>query len=151
MEKKIGSTLLSDPIYMTSDEYKKYKQQQIQTDFFRERNSLSYDDSQLIQKYKLPQRKIKKDPLEAIFGPGGVQVTDKGHIEVSAGLKRNIINNPTIPQRARKKTIFDFGQNIDISMNAKVGEKINFDIDYDSEAGFDMDSRQIKQIGRAHV
>ncbi len=129
---------------MTSDEYKKYKQQQIQTDFFRERNSLSYDDSQLIQKYKLPQRKIKKDPLEAIFGPGGVQVTDKGHIEVSAGLKRNIINNPTIPQRARKKTIFDFGQNIDISMNAKVGEKINFDIDYDSEAGFDMDSRQIK-------
>ncbi|MDD4697541.1 MAG: cell surface protein SprA [Fermentimonas sp.] len=144
LEKRIGSTLLSEPVYMSFDEYKRYRQQQIQTDFFRERNSLTYDHSLAPQRYQLPQRKKKRDPLESFFGPGGVKVTTNGYINVGAGLKRNIINNPTLPQRARKRTIFEFNQDIDINMNAKVGEKINFDINYDSEAGFDMDSKQIK-------
>ena len=135
---------MSEPVYMTFEEYKGYRQQQIQTDYFRERNSLSYDQSLAPQRYQLPQRKKKRDPLESVFGPGGVKITTKGYIEVAPGFRRNIINNPTLPQRARKRTIFDFNQDIDIDMNAKVGEKINFDINYDSEAGFNMDSKQIK-------
>jgi cell surface protein SprA len=129
---------------MTPEEYKEYKRQQIQIDFFRERNSLSYDKSKFIQRYQLPKRRKKKDPLESVFGPGGVQINTNGYIEVSAGFKRNITDNPTLPQRSRRRTIFDFDQDINLNMNAKVGEKINFDINYDSEAGLDMDSRQIK-------
>ena len=144
LEKRIGSTLLSEPVYMTFDEYKRYNQQQNQTSYFRERNSLTYNPSQSPQRYQLPQRKKKRDPMESVFGPGGLQITTNGYIQVGAGFKRNIINNPTLPQRARRRTYFDFDQDIDINMNAKVGEKINFDINYDSEAGFDMDSKKIK-------
>lgn len=144
LEKRIGSTLLSEPVYMTFDEYKRYNQQQNQTSYFRERNSLTYNPSQSPQRYQLPQRKKKRDPMESVFGPGGLQITTNGYIQVGAGFKRNIINNPTLPQRARRRTYFDFDQDIDINMNAKVGEKINFDINYDSEAGFDMDSKKIR-------
>jgi cell surface protein SprA len=144
LEKRIGSTLLSEPVYMTFDEYKSYNQQQNQTSYFRERNSLTYNPSQSPQRYQLPQRKKKRDPMESVFGPGGLQITTNGYIQVGAGFKRNIINNPTLPQRARRRTYFDFDQDIDINMNAKVGEKINFDINYDSEAGFDMDSKKIR-------
>lgn len=144
LEKRIGTTLIAEPVSMTPEEYRRYLQHQNQIDYFRERNSLSYDNSTAPQRYQLPQRKSKRDPLESVFGPGGVRLTTNGYIEVSAGLKRNITDNPTMPQRARKRTILDFDQNIDINMNAKVGEKINFDINYDSEAGFNLDSRQIK-------
>lgn len=34
LEKKIGFTLLSEPLSMTPEEYKEYKRQQIQIDFF---------------------------------------------------------------------------------------------------------------------
>src|SRR5690606_23157071 len=66
------------------------------------------------------------------------------YIEVSAGIKRNVFNNPTLPQRARKRSILNFDQDINMSMNAKVGDKVNFDINYNSDASFDLDARQIK-------
>jgi hypothetical protein len=69
LEKRIGSTLLSEPVYMTFDEYKRYNQQQNQTSYFRERNSLTYNPSQSPQRYQLPQRKKKRDPMESVFGP----------------------------------------------------------------------------------
>lgn len=61
LEKRIGSTLLSEPVYMTFDEYKRYNQQQNQTSYFRERNSLTYNPSQSPQRYQLPQRKKKRE------------------------------------------------------------------------------------------
>ena len=40
--------------------------------------------------------------------------------------------------------MFDFDQQIQLNVNAKVGDKIDFDIHYDTEASFDFQSKQLK-------
>ena len=143
-ENRIASNIISTPFTMSSEEYREYRKREDQISFFRSRNSLLNQESGNPQKFYLPNKKDKKEPLESIFGPGGVDITTSGYIEVSAGIKRNAFNNPTLPQRARRRSIFNFDQDINMTMNAKVGSKVNFDINYNSNAAFDLDAKQIK-------
>ena len=165
LEKKIGDTLIGMPMVMTPEEYLAYRLRQGQISYFRRRNAIetqpkgrgtdSYGNaaghsiwSLLRPALPLPLSpsalQKRKEPLASLFGAGGVRLTLQGSAEISAGLKRNVTHNPTLPQRARKRNMFDFGQQIQLSMNAKVGDKIDFDIRYDNEAAFDFDAKRIK-------
>ena len=143
-ENRIASNIISTPFSMSSEEYREYRKREDQISFFRNRNSLLNQEPHYPQRFTLPNRSNKKEPLESIFGPGGVDITTSGYIEVSAGIKHNVFNNPTLPQRARRRSIFNFDQDINMTMNAKVGNRVNFDINYNSDASFDLDARQIK-------
>ena len=144
-ENKMGDTVISTPFSMTPDEYRAYRVRQMQIRYFRERNSLGADSLPPPPRFSL--RDIRKPERRTgdIFGEGGIRLTTGGTFEISAGIKRDVTDNPTLPQRARRRTTFDMGQDIRVNMNAKVGDKINFDINYDSEATFDfgMDARKI--------
>ncbi|MEN6589182.1 MAG: cell surface protein SprA, partial [Proteiniphilum sp.] len=144
-ERKIGNTVVDTPYSMTPEEYIAYRLRQTQTDYFRKRNALHADSLQpAVQPVSLAGLQKRRDPLETIFGPGGVQLTTQGSVEISAGMNRDVTDNPTLPQRARKRSMFDFDQQIQLNVNAKVGDKIDFDINYDTEAAFDYQSKQLK-------
>ena len=128
---------------MTREEYMKYLRRENQIKYFRERNSLTSGKSDLPPRFILPNRKQKADPLESIFGAGGIKITSRGYIEVFAGINRNVTNNPTLPHRARVRSRFDFDADINLNINAKVGDKVNFDLKYNSDNAFDIDSRQV--------
>jgi len=143
VEEKMGDIVISTPYTMTPKEYIAYRLREKQTAYFRNRNALTTDSLPPPQPFTLTGVRNRRDPLTTIFGPGGVQLTPQGSIEISAGLKRDVTDNPTLPQRARRRSMFDFDQQIQLNLNAKVGDKINFDINYDTEATFDFRSRQI--------
>lgn len=82
--------------------------------------------------------------LDTIFGPGGIQLTTQGSLELSTGIKHMFINNPMLPQRARKRTMLDFNPLIQLNVNAKLGTKVNFGLKYDTDATFDFDAKGIK-------
>lgn len=142
-ENIVGSEIISTPFVMSLEEYKEYRKRENQIDYFKNRNSLSSQDLDYPQRFSLPNRNKKKESLESVFGPGGVVISTSGYIEVSAGIKRNVFNNPTLNQRARRRSIFHFDQDINMTMNAKVGNKINFDINYNSDDSFNFDAKQI--------
>lgn len=145
-ENRVGNKIISTPFSMSPEEYREYRLRKSQIEFFKERNSLNYEAPKSGRKFTLPNRQKNSMNLESIFGTGGVQVTTSGYIEVSAGIKKNTFNNPTLPQRARRRSMFDFDQDINLTMNAKVGNKVNFDINYNSNTSFDigLDSKEIK-------
>lgn len=144
-ERKIGNTVVDTPYSMTPEEYIAYRLHQTQTDYFRKRNALHADSLQPpAQPFSPAGLRKRRDPLESIFGPGGVQLTTQGSVEILAGMNRDVTDNPTLPQRARKRSMFDFDQQIQLNVNAKVGDKIDFDINYDTEATFDFQSKQLK-------
>lgn len=80
-------------------------------------------------------------PLEKVFGPGGVQLKTQGSIELNMGLKHNKLDNPALPMSSRKKTYFDFDEKIQASVTAKVGDKMSFNMNYNTDATFDFDSK----------
>lgn len=143
-EVKMGDIVISTPYTMTPKEYLEYRLREMQHDYFRKRNALTTDSLKPLPRlFTLTGLRNRRDPLTSIFGPGGVQLSPQGSIEISAGMKRDVSDNPTLPQRARVRSMFDFDQQIQLNLNAKVGDKVNFDINYDTEATFDFRSRQI--------
>lgn len=86
----------------------------------------------------------KRNFFDKVFGKGGIQFHAQGSLEATAGIKRNVINNPTLPENSKKRTLFDFDKKIRLKANAKVGEKIDFGMNYDTDATFDFDAKRIK-------
>ena len=65
-------------------------------------------------------------PLEKIFGPGGVQLKTQGSVTLNMGVKSNKTDNPAMSVQSRRKTYFDFDQQIQATVQASVGDKMKF-------------------------
>ncbi|HHU95742.1 MAG: cell surface protein SprA [Bacteroidota bacterium] len=147
-EKKIGDNGVIVTLTMTPEEYMVYRTWRFQTRYFRSRNAIGQADSlaprSLSTLSTLGDKRKPEQPAGTVFGVGGVRLTTQGTFEISMGIKHDRTDNPTLPQRARRRTTFDMGQDIRVNLNAKVGEKIDFDINYDSQEAFDMEARKIK-------
>jgi cell surface protein SprA len=83
-------------------------------------------------------------PAEKIFGPGGVQIKTQGDAELKIGANMKNIDNPSLPIRNRKTFGFDFDEQVNLNMQAKIGDKMNVNLNYNTEATFDFDSEQLK-------
>ena len=139
---KIGDIEISSPFSLTEEEYKDYTLQQEMQNFWKTKNSEkleSYDS-----KFKLTDIKFDIGPADKIFGPGGVQLKTQGSAEITFGLLHNKLDNPALSEKLRKTTTFDFDENIQLSVNGKVGDKINFNLNYNTESTFDFDKQMLK-------
>ena len=79
-----------------------------------------------------------------IFGEGGVRLKTQGSIETKIGIHTNKVDNPSLSENARNKTTFKFDPQIQMSVNGKVGDKIDVNLNYDTEATFNYDTKSIK-------
>lgn len=83
-------------------------------------------------------------PMNKIFGPGGVRIKTQGSAELKIGANTRFTDNPSLSERNRKVFGFDFDEKINLSLNGKVGDKVNMDFNYNSEATFDFDTQNLK-------
>ena len=83
-------------------------------------------------------------PLEKIFGPGGVQLKTTGSIQLKMGINSNKTDNPSLSVTSRRKTYFDFDQKIQATIAASVGDRLKFNMTYNTDATFDFDSKNLK-------
>ena len=60
------------------------------------------------------------------------------------GIKSNKTENPSLSLKNRRKTYFDFDQKIQATINASVGDKLKFNMTYNTDATFDFDSKNLK-------
>ena len=140
---KMGDSYLNAPILMTPDEYLKWSERRSREAFFRKKNAEAYQ-SQGKEKFSFADMHFDLGPAEKIFGPGGVRVKTQGTAELKLGATLKNIDNPSLPIRNRKTTSFDFDEKINISANAKVGDKMNFNFNYNTDATFDFDTQNLK-------
>jgi len=139
---KVGDMDIATPMLMTESEYQKSSFNQSIQQYYKEKNA--EETSKGRKSLSFLDMKFGLGPADKIFGPGGVQIKTQGSAEVSLGLKNNNIKNPSLPERSRNRTYFDFDEKIQLNVQAKVGDKVNFDLNYDTEATFDFDSKKIK-------
>ena len=78
------------------------------------------------------------------MGKGGVQFYAQGSLETTTAIKHIKTDNPILNENAKKRWAFDFDKNIRMQASAKVGEKIKFAMNYDTDATFDFDAKLIK-------
>lgn len=139
---KVGDMDIVTPFVLNEQEYQNYSLQQSMGSYWAEKNRGNVDER---NQFSLSNIQIGLNPTaDKIFGPGGVQLKTQGTIDLSFGFKISSRNNPTIPERNRKNTIFDFDTKIQLSANAKVGDRVNFNLNYNTEATFDFDQKLLK-------
>ena len=139
---KLGNDLISTPIALTQNEYTKLLDKQSSTAFWKEKNQIDYTKKQ--SGFSLTDMQFDIGMGEKIFGEGGVRVRTQGSVETKFGLKTNRVNNPSLSENARNRTQFDFDQNIEMSVNGKVGDKIDVNMNYNTQSTFDFDAKSIK-------
>ena len=140
---KMGSSYLGTPIMMTAEEYGKWSERQMRNSFFRSKNEEVFESNGK-EKFSFSDMHFDLGPAEKIFGPGGVRIKTQGTAELKFGATMKNIDNPSLPIRNRKTTNMNFDEKINLSVNGKVGDKVNMNLNYNTDATFDFDSQNLK-------
>lgn len=139
---KVGDMDIATPFVLNESEYRDYSMQQSMNSYWSEKNKSNADGN---DQFSLSNIHVGLGATaDKIFGAGGVQLKTQGSVDLTFGFKISKRENPTIPERNRKNTIFDFDTKIQLSANAKVGERVSFTMNYNTEATFDFDQKLIK-------
>ena len=140
---RMGSTWLSAPIMLTPKEYLAWTEQQQRNSYFRKQNDEIFQVKGK-EKFDFSDMHFDLGPAEKIFGPGGIRVKTQGSAELKFGINKKNIDNPSLPIRNRKTTMMDFDEKINLNVNGKVGDKVNMNLNYNTDATFDFDAQNMK-------
>lgn len=140
---KVGDMELGTPLMLTPQEYQDYSLQQSLNSYFRQKNMEEYL-KETNSEFSITDMQFSIGAAERIFGPGGVRVKTQGTAEINMGMKRNTIKDPSLPVRARSRTFFNFDESVQLNVQASVGSKVNFNMNYNTESSFDFDSKKLK-------
>ncbi len=139
----LGGLQIGTPFMLTKQQYENWQLRLNMQRFYRERNLGLITDKEK-EPFNILDMNFALGPLEKIFGPGGVSLKTQGSVQVSMGIKSNKTDNPALSLSARRKTYFDFDQKIQATIAASVGNRLRFNMTYNTDATFDFDSKNLK-------
>ncbi len=140
---RINGVDVCTPFMMSAQEYSEYSLRQSMQQYYRERTAKHFAENKKSE-FNFLDMQFSLGPLDKVFGPGGVQLKTQGSVELKMGMKHNNLENPALPVSARKKAYFDFDEKIQASVTAKVGDKMSFNMNYNTDATFDFDAQSLK-------
>ena len=84
---------------------------------------------------------VDNQAFSSVFGGSQINMRLQGMAELKIGIQRTKIDNPTLQERMRKTTSFDFDQTIQMNLNAQVGERLKLGVNYNTQATFDFENQ----------
>lgn len=140
---RMGKTWMAAPIMMDLTEYQKWSEKSLFSNYFRSKNSEIFEKKGK-EKFDFTDMHFDLGPAEKIFGPGGIRVKTQGTAELKLGATLKSVDNPSLPIRNRKTTTIDFDEKININVTGKIGDKMNMNLNYNTDATFDYDAQNMK-------
>ncbi len=138
-----GRSWLAAPIMMDLTEYQKWSEKNLFRNYFRNKNAEVFEQKGK-EKFDFTDMHFDLGPAEKIFGPGGIRIKTQGTAELRLGATLKNIDNPSLPIRNRKTTTLDFEEKININVTGKIGDKMDMNINYNTDATFDYDAQNMK-------
>ena len=143
---KIGDFEYTTPTTMSQKDYFNYKNRQGVMEYWKDRrkqNSRSTTDGNSI----IPPLYIGGEAFDLIFGSNTIDIRPQGSVDLTFGIKSNYRGDPSITRQTT--TNFDFDQDIQLNVIAKIGDKINFNINKNTKATFNYeDLMKLKYEGK---
>jgi len=138
---KVGDFEIGYPIILTPEQYYELVRQEGIKGYFKEKSdaySGKKEGSEEARKNLLPNFYVNKDWFQSIFGGNAIEVIPQGSVAMDLGVIWQKNDNPALSPRNRTNTSFDFDQRISLSMLGKIGERLQVNANYDTEATFDF-------------
>lgn len=146
LTRKIGNINYTNPTSFTFGDYMKYDTRKALDSYWRERAGSSNAPTRL---GIIPQIRVGGELFDRVFGGNTIDVRPQGSTELIFGVISNRRDDPFISQRLRRTTNFDFDMRIQMSVLAKIGDKIEFNTNYNTEATFDFENKlKLKYEGK---
>ena len=136
--------------YMDVNEYVGYDLRQSINDYWYN-HSTSYGGGNRRGGGIIPQLHIGGDIFESIFGSNTIDIRPAGSMEIKFGVKYTHVENENVPVKQRRNIKLDFDQDIQLSLMARIGEKINFNLNYTTDElrlDNNMDKIKLKYAGK---
>ena len=137
---KIGDFMYQDPYTMDQKQYTDYYNDKSISSYWKERReslgSSSGNGNQLI-----PTIYVGGKAFDKIFGSNTIDIKLQGSADVTFGIKHQRRNDPSLTVSQQRTTNFDFDESIQLSAAAKIGEKIEFKLNYNTETQFSFDNK----------
>ncbi len=140
---RLGDIDIATPFMLTVEQYNNWQFRRSMQQYYRERNTSLVTDKEK-EPFNIFDMNFALGPLEKIFGPGGVSLKTQGSVQIKMGINSNKTDNPSLSLSARRKTYFDFDQKIQATIQAGVGDRMKFNMTYNTDATFDFDSKNLK-------
>ena len=145
---KVGDFEYTTPTTMSQEEYSNYKIQKGVKDYWKERrkqNGRPNGDGKSI----IPPLYVGGEAFDMIFGSNTIDIRPQGSVDLTFGIKHNYRGDPSMSERQKNNTNFDFDQDIQLNVIAKIGDKINFNINKNTKATFNYeDLMKLKYEGK---
>ncbi len=97
----------------------------------------------------IPKIYVKGKAFEQIFGSNSIDIRAQGSAEISMGALSNYRDDPTLDVNQLRTTNFDFNEKIQMNVDAKIGDKLSFKANYNTESSFNFENTlKLKYVGK---
>jgi cell surface protein SprA len=142
---KIGNKYYRTPTAYTYEEYMALLAKQSEENYFRERADMLSD---LNHRLEQPKLNINNSLFNRLFGNGKIDIKPQGNVDILAGYQGQNVQNPTLPEAARKTGGLDFNMDANVNVLGNIGNKLKLPISYNTQASFDwMNQLKLEYTG----
>jgi cell surface protein SprA len=142
---KIGNKYYRTPTAYTYEEYMALLAKQSEENYFRERADMLSD---LNHRLEQPKLNINNSLFNRLFGNGKIDIKPQGNVDILAGYQGQNVQNPTLPEAARKTGGLDFNMDANVNVLGNIGNKLKLPIAYNTQASFDwMNQLKLEYTG----
>ncbi len=138
---KVGDMLIKTPVTMSASEYMEYQNKKNINDYWRQNRSHNTAAATNKSNSIIPPLYVRGKAFETIFGSNTIEIRPQGTIDLTFGIKHNFRDDQSMSDRQKNVTNFDFDQNIKFNVIAKIGDKINFNINQNTKATFNYENK----------
>ena len=136
--KDVGDLGFDTKLSLSAEEYRNLFKSNFIKSYFNEQYKIIESDDENEKRNLLPNLYINSNFLESIFGGNEIDLNPQGSVGIDLGARYLKRENPSIPVRNQSNINLDFNQAISLSLNGKIGEKVKFKTNYDSQSTFDF-------------
>jgi len=135
----IGTFQASRPTFMSESAYKKWLfNQQIQG-FWRNKVQSNLLDQGIAG--TKPKMQIGGESFSRVFGGNTVDIRPQGSAELTFSGNVNKTKNPSLTEKQRNQSNFNFDQSIQMNVIGKIGTKLSLRTNYDTKSQFDFENQ----------
>ncbi|KAA0991170.1 T9SS outer membrane translocon Sov/SprA [Dyadobacter aurulentus] len=127
------------PERMDLDAYDKIQEDRAFKSLLREYAGRQDGNSAMGARGLLPKLDIPP-ALSKLLGDDFINFKPTGFVSLDLGLMHQFLDNPAIPIRQRRNTQFIFNEQISINFDARLGDQLGFQTNFDTKANFNFEN-----------
>ncbi len=135
----IGSFQATRPTFMSESAYKNWLFNKQIKGFWRQKVQSNLLDQGIAG--TKPKMQIGGESFSRVFGGNTVDIRPQGSAELTFSGNVNKTKNPSLTEKQRNQSNFNFDQSIQMNVIGKIGTKLSLRTNYDTKSQFDFENQ----------